>query len=230
MAEINGTIKLNALVDGFLYKAQRPKEEFKRMHSIAVDGIRELNMLHTNEGRKTVSVTMDGDLSIPFPDDMIGFVAVGVSLNHKYWFFTKDESILDPELRDTDYAEDGDYDQRFGYGVKGAVNIKGYYKVDYKKRRILFRNVDRDDVLLAYTSANVNIGEETYIPVMFKQALESYMAYEGFRYVFDFPQSRIAQYKDMYDTEINKLNLLQSSTIEEWYDTVYGMMSQTPIR
>jgi hypothetical protein len=232
MAQTSGTVKLEELVNGFLWQSNRPREDYRRLFKIATDGVRDLNILHTKEGRTTAKLTMDVNLTVPFPDDMIGFVSAGVPVKGRYWAYTRDDSILDVADRDTsgDDATAGDYGYLWTYGAQGGVNKEGYYKVNYKTRTILFDHIDRTDVILVYTSSGVNTDEDTYIPVMYEPLLYAYIAYMESLYRNDVPMNAKVMFKENYDIQVNIFNTLQASTLDEWYDTVYGLMSQSPLR
>lgn len=232
MAETSGIIRLEDLVNGYLWQSGMSREEYRRLFDMAVDGVRELNILHTKEGRTTTKLTMDANLVVQFPDDMIGFVSVGVPYKGRYWSYSRDDTILDVADRDAT-GPDVENPRRgylWTYGAKGAVNTKGYYRVNYNRREILFDHVNRDDIILVYTSSGVNTDADTYIPVMYKSAIYAYLAYESNVYRLGVPEVKLERYKRKYETEIDKLNTLQASTLDEWQDVLYGLMTPGVIR
>lgn len=229
MADTQGIIKLQDFVDGWLWKAKLPRSEHRRIFHCAVDGVRELNILYATNTRKMVSLPLDGNFTVSFPDDFENFVGVGTMYRDKLYYLTRDEGIIDPELMDSVPTEN-DKLYSYAYGAKGGSNAKGYYRVDFDNRRILLSNTSLEEVILIYNSSGVSIDSDTYIPTIFKEALEAYIAYENVRYDFRVPENKVYRSEQNYNKAINKLHALTSSSLNEWYDVLLGLNTQSVIR
>jgi len=182
--DINGLITIKEIVDGYMFSSELPMAERTKVFHACVDAYKRLNMFVLDEGRRLVKLEMNDNLMVNLPMDCIRFKTVGIPLNGKLWTYTKDEGIITTttlvagaETLDADYGEGEDINPEYNlnYATKGGINDYGYYKVDHEKNRIVFRNVDRSEILVEYISSGVSKTATTYIPIIAKEAIESYI-------------------------------------------------------
>lgn len=178
---------IKEISDGILMKSRLPEAEAVIIDQLTRDGYRELNIHVLSEGRVVTLETMDSNLIISFPDDLIELKDVYVPKDNLIWSLTRNTAI--PMITQTvdevttipeDWGEGGDIPAGEGiwFQTRGGRNNKGYYTVDTANRRILFRNVDRSEVMLDYISTGISSTAVTYVPISAKMALENYVMKE----------------------------------------------------
>lgn len=181
--DTSALITFDQLIQGMMLKGSYPESHYAKMAQIAFDGYREMNLTVLPDGRNIEKFNMDSNYIVYMPDDLILANRVLLSIDGEMWPLTKEPKIV-PTTTLSGGAETLDPDAGEGvditnlgiyYSRRGGRNIEGYWRPDYKKRRIVFRNVSRTDILLDYTTSGISLTEETYIPVYAKIALEAYI-------------------------------------------------------
>jgi hypothetical protein len=236
MAETSGLKTLNQVVDEFLLKTKRPKDEYFRYEQFAIDGLRELRMLHMRGVAKWAKLNVSAINTVSFPDDYVSFIGICVPLNGQFWFLTQKERIVitttgDPETQDADEGEGVDLpDQNIvGYSSVGGYNADGYYKIDDRNRRIFLTNCDSTKVVLLYNSSGVNLsGTTTYVPQRIINALEAYILYQDAVYSGDMNMAVL--YDRNFINAIDKLKYIESPSLMEFKDALYEVVSSLPQR
>lgn len=175
---------IKEISDGILLKTGLPEHKAVQVDQLTRDGYRELNLYVLDEGRVIDLFTMDSNYIIPFPDDCIKINDIYVPRNGEVWSLTRRTSI--PKItaiengsevipEDWGGGEDISHGDGAYYQTSGGRNDMGYYEIDEAKRRILFRNIDRSEVMLDYNTSGINNTSTTYVPVEAKMALESFV-------------------------------------------------------
>jgi len=207
---------IKEISDGILFKSRLPESDGALIDQLTRDGYRELNLSVLPEGRVINLFTMNTNLIIPFPDDLIELKDIFVPKDNQIWSLTRNKLI--PKITITESGSEVIPDDWGGgedipdgegiyYSTKGGRNDLGYYTVDDVNRRILFRNVSRSEVMLDYVSTGINRTEETYVPVSAKAALENYVMKE--LSAFDvISANRYALYESRYQKELAKLRMI----------------------
>lgn len=222
---------IKEISDGILFKSGIPEAKGALIDQLTRDGYRELNLNVISDGRVINLFTMDTNLIIPFPDDLIELKDVFVPRDNQVWSLTR--RTLIPKITAIENGSEvvpedwgGAEDIPDGYGTafetKGGRNDLGYYTVDDAKRRILFRNVSRSEVMLDYVSTGISKTEETYVPVSAKAALENYVMRElsAFEVI---AVNRYSLYESRYQHELAKLRMIQfnfTAFTDATYETI----------
>lgn len=187
MANSSALATVKEIVDGIIFKAELPEGRGAVVDQIVRDGYRKLNTKVLDEGRVIGLFTMDSNLIIPFPSDCIKINDIFVPRNNEVWSLTRRTSI--PKITTIesgatvipdDWGAGADIPHGEGtyFETSGGRNDRGYFEIDEPNRRILFRNVDRSEVMLDYNSSGIDNTNETYIPIHAKEALENYVLRE----------------------------------------------------
>lgn len=235
--DTSALMTFDQLIQGMLLKSELPESYYSRMLQLAIDGYREMNLTVLPEGRNIEKFDMDSNYIIYMPDDMILLNRAMVDIDGSMWPLTKDMDIVPTttmsggsETLDPDVGEGIDIIRRgIYYSKTGGANTEGYYRPDYRKRRIIFRNVSRTNVLLDYTTSGVDLTEVTYIPVYAKIALEAYVRlYLEYNKITPNP-NLIAIYQNLYSQQKAICRGIKFS-LTEFLDTIYKTYSATATR
>lgn len=70
--------------------------QYKRLIQIAIEGMTELQLFHTEEGLEVVYLHMSAAKTVELPADFVDFVKVGYPLNGKLRVITRNDNILLP--------------------------------------------------------------------------------------------------------------------------------------
>lgn len=235
--DTSALITFDQLIQGMMLKGGHLESDYTRMVQIAIDGYRELNLTVLPEGRNVEKFTMDTNYIIYMPDDLIMVNRICVPLDGLLWPLTNNEKIVPTtslvggaETLDTEDGEGVDITSLgSAYSTRGGRNTEGYFKVDYKKRRIIFRNVNRTEVLLDYNTSGVSLTETTYIPTYAKIALEAYIRlYMEYNNPIPNPNT-IAIFQDLYNTQKSICRGIKFS-LTDFLDSIYRTYSPTMYR
>lgn len=223
---------LREVTDGILMKADIPEGRSVSVKQFVIDGYRELNLVVADEGRIQKLFTMDSNLIINMPDDLIDLKDVYVPRDNGIWSLTRrkeipviTETYVGAEIIPEDWGEGRDivHGEGIYYQTKGGRNTYGYYNADYKKRRIFFRNVDRSEVLLDYNTSGISRTDITYIPMSIKGALEAYVMMEMAAYGI-IPKTSWELHKRRYEDQKSILRMLDFN-FTAFTDAVYKTMN-----
>lgn len=114
--------------------------EYRRLVQIAIEGITEMNLFHTEEGLEVVYLHMAADQTVQLPDDFIDFVKVGYPLHGQIRLLKRDDNILLPR---TFYGSEiggqfvADTGEAIGHTTYGAV-IGGIFVADTEEVNQVF--------------------------------------------------------------------------------------------
>lgn len=235
--DTSALITFDQLIQGMMLKGKFAESDYIRMIQIAIDGYRELNLTVLPEGHNIEKFTMDSNNIIYMPDDLILVNRVCVPLDGLLWPLTKNDKIVPTTsfvgpavVLDSEDGEGVEISSLgTAYSTKGGRNTEGYFRTDYRKRRIIFRNVSRSEVLLDYTTSGVDLTETTYIPIYAKIALEAYVRLH-LEYNNTNPNpNNLAIYRDLYERQTSICRGIKFS-ITDFLDTIYKTYSPTVYR
>jgi len=235
MTHTEGVITLRNIVKKALRKAKRPPSDYVGFFENAYEGYRELRLHHVQEGVKFYKATPDSINCVDFPEDMIDFVGIGVHVDGKLVWLTRNDDIVITttlvgalETQDLDAGEGVDILDTTNYlYTKGGINLDGYYKIDWENRRIVLNSVTRTEVILAYTSSGVNVTGETYVPVKYELALVAWIIWQDSCY--DDKRLPMAQYyEQQYKNQLVMLD--EGPTLQEYLDVLYSTYTMLPQR
>jgi len=219
---------LREVSDGILFKAGLPEGRAVQINQFVIDGYKELNLIVLSEGRVQELFTMDENLIIILPDDFIKLNDVFVPKDNAIWSLTRrkeipviTETYLGGEIIPDDWGAGKDIPHGEGiyFQTTGGRNTEGYYTIDETKRRLLFRNVDRSEVMLDYNTSGISRSDITYIPMMAKAALEAYVMMELAVYQI-IPIQTYELHKRRYEEQKSILRMVDFN-FTEFTDAVY---------
>jgi hypothetical protein len=233
MADTSGLITIREVVNGFMMKSNMDRE-YPVLYQLACDCIRDLNLFILKDGKQVVKLNMNANLIVDLPDDYLNFLALAIPLKGKYWTLTRDDGIITTtteqngaEVLDSSYGEGVDINaQGFTSYSSTLSNLEGYYTLDERQRRIVFRNVDRSEVFLAYNSSGLRTDTEALVPVIAKRTIEDYMEYMITSYR-NGSETKIERLRRRYDSERDKLIGLSMPTLYELRDAFNKVINQT---
>ena len=183
MTYTDSIVTLRSIVEGMFLLSELPEGYDMKMTQLAINGYRELNLVVLPDGRTIDKFTMDSNEIIYLSDDVTHVNAIYVPIEGQLWPLTKLDTIvpttsesMGSEVLDSDWGEGVRItERRTYYAARGGDNVYGYFYPDYQRRRIIFRNVSRSEVLMDYMTSGISLTEETYVPTYAKSALEAYI-------------------------------------------------------
>ena len=228
MAETSGLKTLKQVVEEFLLLSKRPKDEYFRFFQFAINGLRQLRVLHMKGTAKWDKLTLSANGTIAMPDDYVSFIGVVVPIAGQFWYLTEKEQlvitttggVIDPDEGEGVNIRDGSYG---GYPDSGGRNREGYFKIDEPNRRIWINSTDRTEVTLLYMSSGVNLsGTDTYVPVRAVDALHKYILNED----AIFTNPNMAPFYALEKTKaIDILKYIEGPSAMEFKDVLYSLMN-----
>ena len=233
---LSSLVKISDIVKETLWMAERDDSFYKRFYQHCINGYRELSIYHIADNIRTAKLTMDTNYMVSFPDDMLQWLKVSVSvegqkvtLTHKRDMVNTTTLVYGIETRDTTSGE-GDVlrDGSYGFGA-GIENEYGYFEVDYENRRFLFISDQRREVFLEYTSLGIS-SDSDMIPVVCKQALQSYIMWKDSYFDRSSPMNDKMMKKQVYDEEIEKLRAIYTFTLDGLRDILNNAATSNPTR
>lgn len=237
MGNSSALATIKEISDGILLKSNLPEGKAVIVEQLTRDGYRKLNTKVLSEGRVIKLYTMDTNLIIPFPDDLIELNDVFVPKDNQVWSLTRKTLIpkiteisQGAEIIPEDWGGGNDIPHTEGiyYETKGGQNDLGYYDIDKTKRIIFFRNVPRSEVMLDYNSSGINSIDTTYVPVQAKEALENYVMRELSAFSVIKP-NLYNLYDDRYSKELAELRMLDfnfTAFSDATYETICSSVSR----
>lgn len=221
----SGLTTIDYVVDEFLAMTDRDESDYKRFLQIACRGYTDLNIQVVSDGKKTSKLTVSSINRVSFPDDFQDFVNIAVPVKGRLWELTpKNNMVLTTtetagvETQDSDIGEISTYDDdgHTLYVARPGKNSKGYYEIEWAKRRIALFNVTASTVWLVYKTSGLVANDSTYIPVMYIPALHGFMAY------WDIALNKEVSVNQKRDAERTYLRLKQelrhskAPTLKQW--------------
>ena len=228
MAASDNLITISEIVNGLMFKSKLPDGEEIRIKQLVLDGYRELNLTTLPYGRAQYLGDMNENYVLDMPVDLDSVKDIFVPANNSMWSLTRREDIPRILTESGDIPEgwgDGDNirDDGIYYGSRGGVNTEGYYIEDYVNRRIIFRNIERSEVLLDYNTSGITKDGTTYIPASVKGALEAYVMM-----MLAFYEIKSPRLHALYEKEFNKqkgILRMKDFNYTEFIDGVYNTIT-----
>lgn len=233
----SGVIQLEKLVHRILLKSKDTTDDYIIVLQHVIDGIREIYMYH-DQVPTYQKFTLDATLnSLDYPDDYIGFIALGIPYNGRLWTFTEDKTLVvtttesgETEVFDADFGEGATVSQSFyaHYGQSGGTNA-WYYKKDDIKRRIYVNGDVNTEVVLFYVSSGINLTSATNIPMKYAKAIEMYVRLQLSMWADESINMQSLKERQ-YETELMKVRSFDSWTADTLYDTLLNSNTQSITR
>ncbi len=232
--------------------------QLARFYTIAVSGLREMNM-DVNGIIKIVSLSINDNDTVDLPEDFMNYSKIGIvgadgrihclgrdnSINMNPAYNDCGVQVANPNTQNSDYPFGGlpyagsfyglGGDTNGGiFGLGGGNNNIGYYRLDRPGNRLLLANMNvlaGATIILEYTadlSANSSVGDFEVHPYVI-QTIKSWVSWN---YVLGDRNTSLGE-KDMrkrkyYNDLRISKNRYGSSTIEEWYAALRTQNSATP--
>ena len=224
-----GLITLENLVEETLAITERPDSDYKKFFQIAIRGYTDLRIHVVKEGKKQSVLTVSDINKVDFPNDFVDFVSIGVVDGGKIWklspnndFILTTTEVLGLETQDSDAGEGVTIPNESvsGYYARGGSNTKGYYQIEWDKRRIGLINVTEDTVILTYETSGISLDGTTYIPVKYILALQSFIKWWSIALDDSKPLSQREDAKRTYLMMKNQLRKSEGATLEEYEEAL----------
>ena len=233
---LSSLVKISDVVKETLWMAERDDSFYKRFYQHCINGYRELSQFHIADNIRTVKKTMDTNYMVSFPDDMLQWLKVSISVNgvkvsltHKRDLVNTTSTSFGATVRDTTKGEnDKIYVGGYGFGA-GIENEYGYFIPDYENRRFIFVSDQRREVFLEYTSIGV-ASDSDMIPVICKPALQAYAMWKDSYFDRYTPMNDQMLKKQVYDEEVDKLRSMYTFTLDDLRDTLNDISTGNPTR
>lgn len=231
MPSLPSYITIDEVISEFMLQRNYKPQEYAKIYKLCLSIIRGINFFEYPIENKTVKLEMNANLIVDLPSDFVSLIRLGVPINGKIYTFTSDEGIIvtttdvdGVETLDQNYGEGVDINPSYNYGLgaKGGRNPEGYYKIDYDRKRIIFRNVKRSEVLLEYATTGVTLDGETYIPAILTDLIKASLAYELIRYDINVPAYLKEDYLRQLQDEKRKVKMITLPSLQDIVDAYYG--------
>jgi hypothetical protein len=225
----NGLISLENLVEETLAITKRPDSDYKSFFQIAIRGYMDLRIHVVKQGKKQSVLTISDINKVDFPDDFVDFISIGVVDGGKIWRLSpnKDFIVVTTEDGDEETQDENEgqgvsipNESVSGYYARGGSNNKGYYQIEWDKRRIGVINVSEDTVILTYITSGIDVDNTTYIPIKYIPALQSYIAWWSIALDNNIPLSQKQMAEHTYIMMRNQLRKSESPTLEEYEEAL----------
>lgn len=235
--DTSALITIEEAITRFLLKYRKDTNNYISYLEHACNALREF-MIYDSREYRTEKVSVDALGIIEMPDDMIGFKDVMVAKDGEWWSFT-----LRPDKVNTTTTTAGveGQDSAFGegvnvkdgvtttYGSRGGVNAY-YYTIDWNARRIFCDGIVSDTVVLKYVSNGVQVSGTTYMPDMFTPVVDAYLLWKETYWEKDFVREREGRRQDYVNERLKLRYYINHLTASQWYDLIWGGMTQGPKR
>jgi hypothetical protein len=222
--DIDSIQTLDAIVNKALFTIpdnQRRISDYKRFLEFAVDAIRELNLLVTKDGGRTIKVISDKNNRIPFPSDLEQFVSIGIPRRGIIVLLDRNDKIVP-----TTSILNGDeiLDSSEGEGVDvplevsqlETLGLKGYYTVNYRDRAIIVHDPVRSELLLNYVSSGVDISSTTFIPSIYVKAIIFYIYWMNIVADLTVPENIKNSYWARYKQSCTEIRIIKSPSLADF--------------
>jgi len=200
----------------------------------AIDCFNELN-LYVSPVIKTVELQIEDNLTIPYPEDYINYVAIGVNINGKLWTLTRNDDIaldrrencpvalaeavtLSQDQTQNQILSIIPYRYYFGgtfrggqyvgeqYAFGGGWNYKGYYTEDHEKKRFQFSSaVPKSTIVLEYKSTGIDCDGSVQVPMPSIPAIVSYIHWKRIEHNNRVPMADKERKYSLWKVEFQKL-------------------------
>lgn len=206
---------------------QLEDKQYDRFLAFVVRGIRHLRLYVTKDGKKIVKVTPNLINRVPFPVDMEEFIGLGVPVNGKiYWLTRNNEIVTTTTVSGIDESLDSDKGegvvletiQANTWASVGGVNLQGYYTLDYEKEELVINANRSSDLLLAYVSSGISNTDVSYIPSKYVEALIDWIAWKDIQKDRSVPETTKLSYKKSFDDSCRNIIKSESNSLWEIMD------------
>lgn len=232
---------------------------YSRYLKWAIDCFHELN-LYLSPVIKTVELQIEDNLTVPFPDDYINYIAIGVNINGRLWTLTRNDDIVLrrgeecpislqeaqalSQQTDNQIISVIPYRYYFGgafrggqyvgeqYAFGGGWNYKGYYTEDTEKRRFQFAStVAKSKIILEYKSSGIDCDGSVQIQIPSVASIVSYIHWKRVEHNSSMPTVEKERKYGLWVKEFQKLKHYNLMfTMSEFLDNKWKTIRSVPKR
>ena len=236
-SNIKGVVSLKSIVSNVLLDLGKDGDmgEYLRYLNWGIRVLKELNLFHVRVVQ-TIQLSMTDIKTVTLPDDFLMFVSLGIPVNGRMWYFTKDDKLIMPQSEECalETLEDddgegvviGDGRDYYGYGLPGGRN-EYYYRLDLPNNRIVVNGFPRSKVILTYVGTGIKMGEETMVLKVMEEALIAGIHNMRDRRDRSVPMNHKIHSEEIYNQEVEKLRFVQGPTLDEICDAIYKTYYQS---
>ena len=222
---LQGLIRLSDIAHEALWLSGKSENHYKRFLQHALNGYRELSKFHIKDSVRTVRLLPDSNQVVAFPDDMVNWLKLSVSVGGMKIPLTYRGDMVNTlslnsgqETRSID-GEGGALGVGGNRMPGGIENPQGYFTVDYDNRRFLLFMPQMRYVYLDYTRVSVD-SESDYVPVVAKDCIIAYIMYKDSYFDSTSPMNDKLFKKQVYDEEVSKLRSCYTFNLEQLRDAL----------
>jgi hypothetical protein len=232
MAKLSALVQLKDISKEFFLKSKLPQVEYAHIKQLSIRAYQDLVFTILPEARVVEKYTMDAELILTMPTDLVELNAVYIALdNGEMWPLSKNRKMTrtvsagttrNPDSPDYEGVETDHPGGRY-YAASGGVNTEGYYIEDFANRRILFTNVEQSEIILDYLSTGIEDVESAYVPVQAVSAIHAWIAKHYYSYMPNVPANKIMLYNEDLKREKQKLRIMKFN-LEDFYQSILKTM------
>jgi hypothetical protein len=243
-------MNLEQLVKSLINQAEYTQHKATRLQSIAIDGLRELNM--DVSGYPTVAELElnQNTLIVNLPSDCISIMRMAVSygdllypvlkntnirLNKNDGSCVNDRTSDDTQNRLTSsmsWTTGEYYNQQINttqFNMGGDRSAISYYREDFPNRQIQFTNSFQGTLIMEYLAVPSSVNGKYEIHPYIEKALKAYISWQDIVFKNDVSQSLILSRERLYKNEKRLATIrFGSFTKDEMYQYERRAFKQTP--
>lgn len=227
--DTNATVTLDEVTERLLLLTERPESYYARIKELVIEGYMELNITTISNATHLKEYTMDVNNVVYLDRDVLNVEDVVIPIDGKMWSLTRNKHIVPPNVELVPESGQGagtDITAELGvyYAARGGNNTEGYYKYEKDKRRLVFTNIERSNVIVLYTSSGVSMSGITYIPKEVRSAISNYVLWQLEHLSPKNKFNKALSYKQEYERQKSILRNMDFNWIE-FKDAVYSTLT-----
>ena len=231
MADISSLTSVDNFILSLLAVEDKDNDEFFRYKQMAMEGLQEFNIQHF-DNEKTVEVTPTGDgNTFAYPSDYVRYVMIGTPIEGRWWYFTREESMV-PFEDDSDVANEinplmpniAEYNLPNDLSSGGGTN-RYYFKDSPRNRTFQAGGFTPDVVVLRYVSTGITSDGDAEVPIHARNALQHYVRWRIADYD-DWPESTTLRLERQMKEAIKSMKRAQRPTMQDIRDAISASSSQ----
>lgn len=233
MANISSLIPLDAFVRRLLAKEGEDNDNYLRYLQIACDGLRDM-YIHDFHVEVTKVVTVDSTTnSFSYPSDYVRYTAIAMSIDGRWWVYTRDDAMVPLNDDDTSTALGVDNSTAIQGSLPNIAELEPsqslgraggrndyYFREDRRNRLFQVGGSTPDIVVLKYVSNGLNSDGSIYLPDYATLAIEDYTRWSLADYDGE-AESKILRKEAKYNKSRRKMRQVHRPTIQDLRDIIY---------
>lgn len=234
-ADQTATTTIRKTVNKIRSRGRIPETDDAEIYQLVIDTMRDLSLFSLPQ-KQIVKITVDSLGRIPFPDDYLMFLAVGVPRSGRLFTFTKDRSVVQStdqtysyEAVDTEYGEGQTLPlvTSYSYGSGGGLSNTNFV-LNERRRFIQLTDFIGTEATLHYVSSGISDSPDgVTIPLIAEEAVIAGVLWKHI--VYD-PNANINVARErerLYGDAQLDIKRLSFPTVDEILDAYYKDLYQT---